>query len=72
MTCHSDPVIVIVPVTREMRLLHRLSADARLAVTERFQGAETVLCTDDECPFGVAKAARAWAEATGAAFREAA
>lgn len=63
-----DAVIAIEPVTEEMRESCGLSADAVLALVEHAGGQSTVLSTDDQCPFGISRAARAWAEATGAAY----
>lgn len=61
-------VITVEAVTPALRLRHGLSPDARLAVVERYQGTEHVCCTDCEARQGVEAAARAWAEATGAAY----
>jgi hypothetical protein len=63
-----EPVISIVPVDEDFRALHHLSPDAALAVVESYEGSQHVCCTDADCPFGVEAAARAWAEATGAAY----
>jgi hypothetical protein len=67
-----DPVITIVPVTASFARYHGLSPDARLAVVEVYQGKTSVCCTDCDTPQGVEAAARAWAEATGAAYAGAA
>jgi len=62
------PVITVEPVSPELREAHNLSPDARLAVVERFEGKVSVCCTDMEARQGIVKAARAWAEACGAAY----
>jgi hypothetical protein len=67
-----EPVLTVEPVNDEIRAYFRLSPDARLALFEHHQGHSEVVCTDNECAFGINAAARAWAEATGAAWTEAA
>lgn len=42
--------------------------DGRLAVVERYQGTTSVIATEADCQFGLEAAAKAWAEATGAAY----
>jgi hypothetical protein len=61
----ADAVLTIEPATDEIRAAH--PAATRVLV-EHYQGRAYPLSTDDECPFGIEKAARAWAEATGAAY----
>lgn len=63
-----EAVITIRPVTDALRAEHGLPAGAVLAVTEDYEGTRHVCCTNMDCPFGVEAAARAWAEATGAAY----
>lgn len=63
-----EPVIFVTAVTDQLRADHGLSPDAIFAVVERFEGAEHVCCTDCDASQGVLAAARAWAEATGAAY----
>lgn len=67
-----EPVLTIEPVNETIRDYFGLSASARHALFEHYRGSAEVLTTDDQCPFGIAVAAHAWAEATGAAFSEAA
>lgn len=65
MSCHADPVLTVEPASDTMRLLRPA---ARLALVERYLGESFVLTTDDQCINGIEAAARAWAEATGAAY----
>ena len=67
-----EPVLTVEPVNDCIRAYFRLAPDARLALFEHYQGRSEVVCTDNECAFGINAAARAWAEATGAAWTEAA
>lgn len=53
-----DAVIAIEPV------------NGHQAVVEHYMNETHVICTEDDCPFGVERAARAWAAATGAAYAE--
>ena len=66
------PVLTIEPVNETIRDYFRLPASARHALFEHYQGHAEVLATDDQCPSGIAAAARSWARQTGAAFSEAA
>ncbi len=64
-TLNSEAVLTIEPATDEVRASH---PDAEHVLIEHYQGRDYVISTDDECPFGIEAAARAWAEATGAAY----
>lgn len=61
MTATHDAVITIEPGT-----------DGRPAVVEHYRGETSVIAREADCPFGLEAAARAWAEATGAAYERSA
>lgn len=68
-SCTPDvPVIEVWPVTEGLREVHHLPAAASAAVVELYQGTVHVCCTDLEAINGTERAARAWAEGTGAAY----
>jgi hypothetical protein len=64
-TSPADAVLTIEPVPDTMRMLR---PDAKFALVETYMGESFTVTTDDQCPFGIEKAAVAWAEATGAAY----
>lgn len=64
----TSPVLSIEPVTEAMRRSHNLAPEARLVLVEVHEGRSFVVSADTDCPFGIEAAARAWAEATGAAY----
>jgi len=61
----ADAVLTIEPASDTLRTLR---PSAKVALVETYLGESMVLTTDDQCPFGIEAAARAYAEATGAAW----
>jgi len=61
----TSAVLTIEPIPDEMQAAH--PAATRVLV-EHYEGKATVLSFDYECPFGIERAAVAYAQATDAAY----
>lgn len=61
----SVAVLTIEPVSGDVREAHPAATEM---LVEHYQGRDLILSADDQCRFGIERAARAWAEATGAAY----
>jgi hypothetical protein len=64
---YATAVLTIEPVSQDILAAHPA---ARRMLVEHCPGTAHVVSTDDQCPRGIEAAARAWAAATDAAYRD--